>query len=135
MGYEGILVGDMDCRNIIVLDAEPVVRSVLTKILERDGYAVRTCADLAEAMQTIKDFPADLLLTNVYLPGTTGHEAAKLLREICPKMRVLMVAGLPDDQSIRERTADDDWYDLFPKPFKPNELIAKIKQITSVPRA
>jgi DNA-binding response OmpR family regulator len=116
-------------RNILVLDAEPLVRSVVSSILEREGYSVRTCGDLQQALDAVKDSPPDLLLTNVYIPGTTGHEVAKFLRATCPEMRVLMIAGLPDDARIRERTAGDDRYDFFPKPFRASELAQKVKDM------
>jgi two-component system, cell cycle sensor histidine kinase and response regulator CckA len=117
-------------ENIMVLDAEPVVRSVVRAILERHGYTVRTCSDLSEAIQAVTESPPHLLLTNVYLPGTTGHDAAKVLKETCPSMRVLMVAGLPDDVRIRART-ESEQYDFFPKPFTEAELAEKVKAIVA----
>jgi DNA-binding NtrC family response regulator len=119
----------MTGKRILVLDAEPLVRSVVSSILTREGYTVRTCGDLDQAVDAVKDSPPDLLLTNVYIPGTTGHAAAKSLRAACPEMRVLMVAGLPDDERIHERTADDERYDFFPKPFKASELACKVKEM------
>ena len=43
-------------------------------------------------------------------------------------MGVLMVTGVPDDERIRERTADDEAYDVFPKPFSAQELRAKVRE-------
>ena len=114
---------------ILVLDAEPLVRSVVTAILERHGYQVRTTESLQMALNEVKDFAPDLLLTNVYIPGTTGHDAARRLRELSPSMRVLMVAGLPDDRKVLSRTADDEKYDFFPKPFTARELAAKVREM------
>jgi hypothetical protein len=48
-------------------------------------------------MEGVKNCTPDLLLTNLYIPGTSGHDAAQFLRSMCPNMRVLIVAGLPDD--------------------------------------
>jgi DNA-binding NtrC family response regulator len=115
-------------KYILVLDAQPLVRSVVSSILTREGYTVRTCGDLDQAFDAVRHSRADLLLTNVSIPGTTGHAAAKSLRATSPEMRVLMVAGLPDDERIRERTADDERYELFPKPFKASELARKVKE-------
>jgi len=95
-------------KSILVLDSEPLVCSVISTILTREGYTVRTCGNFKDAVNAVESSPPDLLLTNVYIPGTTGHDAAKRLRHACPQMRVLMVAGLPDDERIRNRTADDE---------------------------
>jgi DNA-binding response OmpR family regulator len=116
-------------KSILVLDPEPLVRSVIDSILTREGYTVRTCSDLDQAVDAVRRSPPDLLLTNVHIPGTTGHEAAKYLRATCPEMGVLMVAGLPDDERIRQRTADDDRYDFFPKPFTASELARKVREM------
>jgi len=111
---------------IVVLDAEPVVRSVITKILQREGYTVLPVSDLDSAADAVRHCTPDLLITNLYLPGTTGHEAARLLRKTCPNIRVLMVAGLPDDRSVCDRAEDED-FDLFPKPFAADDLAAKVR--------
>src|SRR5687767_8067485 len=121
-------------RTILVLDAEPIVRSVVTKILERDGYSVHAVGDLNAALKLVKECTPDMLLTNLYVPGTTGHEAAKLLRDHCPNMRVLMVAGLPDDKRICDRAAEEE-FELFPKPFRADELAAKVREVLSKERS
>ena len=70
----------------------------------------------------------DLLISNLYLPATTGHDAARLLRKTCPNIRVLMVAGLPDDRSVCDRAEDED-FDLFPKPFAADDLAKKVREV------
>jgi CheY-like chemotaxis protein len=72
---------------ILVLDAEEVIRSVITRILEREGYTVHTAGDLPSALELVKDCTPDLLLTNLYIPGTSGHDAARFLRTLCPNVR------------------------------------------------
>src|ERR1041385_4984130 len=101
---------------ILVLDAEEVIRSVITRILEREGYTVHTAGDLPSALELVKDCTPDLLLTNLYIPGTSGHDAARFLRSMCPNMRVLVVAGLPDDRLIEDQIKGEG-FASFPKPF------------------
>ncbi|MDQ6677329.1 MAG: response regulator [Acidobacteriota bacterium] len=113
---------------ILVVDAEPVVRTVVTSILEREGHTVHATADVGEAVRIVKTKSPDLLLTNVLLPGMRGHDAAELLRGIRPEMRVLMVAGLPDDQEIYDMT-EGDGIEPFPKPFTAQELAAKVREV------
>src|SRR5712671_2315778 len=113
---------------ILVLDAEEVIRSVITRILEREGYTVHTAGDLPSALELVKDCTPDLLLTNLYIPGTTGHDAAKFLRTMCPNMRVLVVAGLPDDRLIEDRMKGEG-FAAFPKPFNPKQLTEKVQNV------
>ena len=113
---------------ILVLDGEEVIRSVITRILERDGYTVHATGDLQSATELVKTCTPDLLLTNLYIPGTTGHDAALLLRSMCPNMRVLVVAGLPDDRLIHYRT-NGEGFAAFPKPFAAKQLTEKVKNV------
>ena len=67
-------------ETVLLLDAEPVVRSAVTKMLEHHGYIVHAVSDLAAALKHAKNCKPDLLMTNIYLPGISGYDAAKRLR-------------------------------------------------------
>lgn len=97
--------------------AEPVVREVVTEILGRAGFTVFATGDLREAEQLARDCTPDLLLTNLYVPGSSGRAAAAALRSIYPAMRTLVVAGLPDEESVINAMTDNG-LDFFPKPFR-----------------
>jgi len=112
---------------ILILNSEPVVRSVIRDILEREGYVVLATGDLGTAVDMMNDCAPDLLLTNIDFP-TSGHDAAQYLKKRCPKMRVLIVAGLPDDQRIEDRTLGAG-FEVFPRPFSVMELNEKIREI------
>ena len=115
---------------ILVLDAEPVVRDVVTAILKHEGYTVSSTGDVIEALRMVKKAAPDLLVTNVNLPGMRGHDASQLLKEVCPNMRVMMVAGLPDEKRINEMTWGDQ-IEPFPKPFTAQEFAEKVKDVLS----
>ena len=115
---------------IVVLDAEPVVRSVVSDILERGGYAVQAIETLQDAIGIVKDMPPDLLITNVNLPGVSGMDAMKLLKGICPDLRVLMVSGLPE-QAVIDEFFGRDGFETFPKPFRAEELLDKVRTMIS----
>jgi DNA-binding NtrC family response regulator len=115
----------MSSARIVILDAEPVVRSVVTAILQRDGYTVEQAEDVPAALHMVKSKTTDLLLTNVYLPGITGREAVQIIKEACPKLPVLVVSGLPDSD-VLEEWAGTVGFDTFPKPFAAKELLDKV---------
>ena len=113
---------------IVILDAEPVVRSVVTAILERDGYTVEQASTLPMALDVVKKKQTDLVLTNVYLPGITGRDAMEMIKNACPNIPVLMVSGLPDSEVIEE-WAGSTGFDTFPKPFAAQDLLDKVHSI------
>lgn len=115
-------------QKIVVLDGEDVIRTVVKAILEKSGYSVTATADLRSVVDLCKSDPPDLILTNVYLPGITGHEAMKLLKEYCPDIPVLMVSGLPDSGVVQD-WAKQDGFDVFPKPFTQQDLLSKVHQM------
>ena len=108
-------------RKIVIVDSEPVVRSAVTRILETAGYQVSATAYPTAALDIIKANPPDLVITNVYLPGMTGHEAMRMFKNECPGIRVLMVSGLPDEEVI-QKWIQEEGFAAFPKPFSANAL-------------
>ena len=113
---------------ILILDAEPVVRSVVAAILEHGGYKVDQAATVPAALDMVERRQTDLLLTNVYLPGMTGRQAVDMFKRTYPELPVLMVSGLPDSDVIEEWVGQPG-FDTFPKPFGAQELLDKVHSI------
>jgi DNA-binding response OmpR family regulator len=113
---------------ILVFHSAPDVRTVIQEILEREGYVVRSTGDLGVAVDMVHESRPDLLLIDDYVADINGHDAALYLCQKCKRMRVLMMAGLPDDQRIEARTTDEGFM-VFPKPFAPAELAERVKEI------
>jgi DNA-binding response OmpR family regulator len=63
----------------------------------------------------------------------SGHDAAKYLRTKSPRMKVLMVGGLLDDNRLHYRETLQG-FDVFPKPYSPAEFLQKVKDVLSKPR-
>jgi DNA-binding response OmpR family regulator len=113
---------------VLVFHSAPVVRKVLREILEREGYIVRATGDLGIAVDMVRETPPDLMLIDIYVGDINGHDAAVYLCQKCPSMLVLMLAGVPDDSRIELRTSGEGFM-VFPKPFAPAELAARVKEI------
>jgi DNA-binding response OmpR family regulator len=117
-----------NCATILLFHSAPLVRQVIREILEGAGYLVRATGDLGIAVDIVRETRPDLLLIDVYVANINGHEAALYLRQKCPALRVLMVAGVPVDQRIDVRTTNEGFL-IFPPPFAPAALVARIKEI------
>jgi len=100
----------------------------LSILLKQRGYVADAIATVEAAQAIIAREPPDLLVTNVYLPGTRGVDAIRLLKGVCPGLRVLMVSGLPDADVIQEWTSKEG-FETFPKPFTAQELLDKIQAV------
>jgi DNA-binding NtrC family response regulator len=117
---------------ILLLASDPVVRSVMGEILDREGYTVLSSNDLGQAVDFLKRSKPDLLITRSYVQSLPGHDAAKYLLTKCPKMKVLMVGGLLDDERLQYRESLQG-FEVFPKPYTAAELLQKVKDVLNKP--
>jgi CheY-like chemotaxis protein len=114
---------------ILLLDSEPLVRSVLKEILETAGYVVLATGSLSVAVDELARCKIDLLITHPYVENIPGHEAAKYLRTRCQqKLPILFVSGLLDDDRLLNR-ANVEGFEIFPPPFTAAQLIEKVAQM------
>ncbi len=120
-------------ESILLLVSDPVVRSVLKDTLEHEGYTVVAVGSLGDAVDRLKEFTPDLLMTRTYVEGMSGHDAAVYLRTKSAGMRVLIVGGLLADERLQYREALQG-FEVFPKPYTPAELLSKVKDVLSKPR-
>jgi len=115
-------------ETILLLESAPPVRTVIREILERAGYVVLATGDLGTAVDMIADCKPDLLITDTYVAELTGHDAAQILQKRCAKLRVMILAGLPDDQRIDDLMVGQG-FELFPQPFGAREFLAKVREM------
>jgi DNA-binding NtrC family response regulator len=119
---------------ILLLISEPLVRLVIQEVLERAGYLVMGTGDLGTAVDRLGETRPDLLMISPYVETITGHDAAKYLQARCPSMRLLMVAGLLDDDRLQYR-AELEKVEIFPQPFTGDQLLDKVRAVLSESRA
>ena len=81
---------------ILIVDDNPTFRNQLADLLRRAGAArVHTAADIPQALDRMADCAYDLAVVDVLLPGTNGLEGTLLLRERCPRLRIVLVSAYP----------------------------------------
>ncbi|HWP35189.1 MAG TPA: HD domain-containing phosphohydrolase [Thermodesulfobacteriota bacterium] len=84
---------------VLVVDDEATVREVLCRNLLAGGHAVRAAASAAEALALLEQEPADLVLSDIMMPGTSGIELLRSLKARWPDTAVVMVTALSDVQA------------------------------------
>jgi DNA-binding response OmpR family regulator len=115
-------------KTILLLISDQLVLAVIQEVLEREGYLVLPTHDLGTAVIRLKTCAPDLLITRTYVSGMPGHDAAKYLRKKCPRMRVLIVGGLLDDDRL-ERRESLEGFAVFPKPYSASQLLEKVREV------
>jgi DNA-binding NarL/FixJ family response regulator len=83
-------------RRILVVDDDPLVRSLLAKVLTDHGFLVETCADASEARDLARQFDPDLAILDVNLgSGPTGVQLGYVLERVHPEIALLYLTRYP----------------------------------------
>jgi CheY-like chemotaxis protein len=113
----------------MVVDDEMAIRDVAHRVLTCAGYQVTTTADGQEALALLADVavPADLLLTDVVMPGMLGKEVAEHVRAARPGTRVLYMSGYAQPV-LASRGTLDEGVSLIEKPFSRAALLDRVRE-------
>lgn len=113
---------------ILVAEDEEAVRSLISRILHRDGYTVLEARDGEEALRLAHEsmVPPDVLLSDIVMPRLGGPELARRLRSDLPDLRVILMSGYTDDAYVLHGALEDD-VRFLGKPFAPAELSGAVR--------
>jgi putative nucleotidyltransferase with HDIG domain len=110
---------------ILVVDDEQTIREVLSRTLEDGGYVCETAANADEASAKFEQHPADLVLSDVMMPGRSGLELLEEIKQISPDTAVIMVTAVADAQTAINALKVGA-YDYVTKPFNLTEVIMSV---------
>ncbi|MBV8908508.1 MAG: response regulator [Sphingomonas sp.] len=106
---------------VLLVEDEPMVRSVAERALTRHGYTVITADNGEDALAIIaKNEPIDLLISDVVMPGMDGPTMVREARESRPDLKILFMSGYAEEQL--RKSIDIENVNFLPKPFSVTEL-------------
>jgi two-component system phosphate regulon response regulator PhoB len=112
---------------VLVVDDDEDVRSMLTGVLEDEGYHVRTAGDSAQALAALTSEPVDVVLLDVVLPATNGIDVMTEMRRRADVPIIFVTGrGSETDKVLGLRMGADDY---VVKPFSAAELVARIHSV------
>jgi PAS domain S-box len=111
---------------VLVVDDEAIVRSVVRRILEKNGYDVSEANSAEDALWMLlgHKIEADLIMTDLSMPGINGRELAHRLRDEFPKLGILFMSGYPDAVELGEGASSVG--PLLQKPFDSRQLLEAV---------
>ena len=109
-------------RVLVVEDQDPVRRQAV-RILERQGYAVREASSGHVALAEWE--PVDIVLTDVVMPGMTGHELAQRVAAIAPGVPVVFMSGHTEDVVVLDGARERE-IAFVQKPFTRDTLLGTV---------
>jgi DNA-binding response OmpR family regulator len=110
-----------------VVDDEPMVRDVLARYLEKEGFAVEVAEDGEQALARHEEARPDLVLLDLMLPRIDGLEVLRRMRERAPTAVIMLTAkGEETDRVVGLELGADDY---VTKPFSPREVVARVRAV------
>jgi len=121
-------------ETILLVEDYTEIREMLQEILQLHGYTVLTAANGQEALRSSErhEGTIQLLLTDVIMPGMSGRELADHVTRKRPSMKVLFMSGYTEDE-LGQHGLLDPGVTLLRKPFLPEALVEKVREILDTP--
>ena len=114
-------------QRILVVDDEPAIVDAVSYALRREGFEVDTAADGAEALQTARAAPHDVLVLDLMLPDMSGMDVCRTLRsESDVPILMLTARDAEVDRVLGLELGADDY---VTKPFSVAELVSRVRAI------
>ena len=118
-------------ETVLVVEDEPVVRSVILEMLDEQGYRTIEAADGPAGLRLLRtNHKIDLLVTDVGLPGMNGRQLADLARETRPDLKILFITGYAESVAIADGFLQPGM-EMITKPFDLDNLSRRIRAMVS----
>ena len=85
---------------VLVVDDEAPVREMFEELLKKENYRISSVATGEEALEIVKKEDFDVVLLDIKLPGISGIEALKKLKDLKPNLIIIMITGFGYDDNL-----------------------------------
>lgn len=115
---------------VLVIDDEEVIRVMVTRLLERSGFDVLTAADGRAGVDVFRAYAdtISVVLLDIAMPHLRGDQAFNLIRISRPDARIVLMSGY-SEEDITNRIVSDSHVSVLQKPFAPDELRERMRQM------
>lgn len=126
-------------KRVLVVDDEKPIAKMISMLLLKNGYVVDTASNGEEALETMKVYWPDILVLDVMMPKINGYRVSRMIKLMgemggprkTPKIILVTARDLRNDSEREEAMSDFSKADaVLYKPFRPVELLDKIKSLT-----
>ena len=113
---------------ILVIDDEREMRGILEAVLKSVGHEVILAASGSEGLRRYRDMPADLVITDIFMPDMDGIETIQALRREFPEAKFLAMSGRAAAESTLAVAKKLGALGILEKPFPAEHLLAAVQQ-------
>jgi two-component system, OmpR family, KDP operon response regulator KdpE len=110
---------------ILVIDDEPQITRALRAALTAQSFDIRTANEPEEGLQIFQEWPPDLVITDLMMPGMSGVEVCQAIRKTATTP--IIVLSVRDHERAKVEALDAGADDYVTKPFSIQELLARVR--------
>lgn len=117
--------------HILVIDDEAPIRAMLQQVLERSGHEVAVATEGAEGLTLFRAKPADLVITDIFMPEKEGIETILELRKQSPQTKIIAISGGGRAGKLDFLTTAKNLgaHQTLAKPFERQELLDAVNAV------
>jgi len=115
-----------ESQNLLIVEDEYTIRLLLEAFFKRQGYRVITAASAEEALRLIEEFPCNIGLVDLKLPGMSGVEFCRTVKKTNPMAVLFAMTGFTSLFELSE-TREAGFEDYFVKPVKLLVVLAAVE--------
>src|SRR3989442_12933152 len=115
---------------ILVIDDQEAIRRIVRRSLEQEGHQVMDASDGEMGMQVLARHGADLVITDIFMPGQDGILTLRQVRKQFPGVKVIVISG-GDSSGMLDLRKDAELLGAvssLQKPFNPREVMDKVRE-------
>jgi DNA-binding response OmpR family regulator len=114
---------------VLVIDDDPEIREVLEQALKSVGHEVYVAADGREGLNQCRAVPADVVITDLFMPNRDGLETIVELRKEFPRTAIIAMSGWTAASTTLSIAKRLGAMAILEKPFPPNQLLAMVEEV------
>jgi DNA-binding NtrC family response regulator len=113
---------------VLLVDDEPVNVQSLANVIRRSGYDITTIADPIQALASYREWPFDVVITDVRMPNMSGLELLKAIKTDDPASKVILITGHNDSEIVSSAIKEQAWA-LMNKPLNVETVINMLTKV------
>jgi CheY-like chemotaxis protein len=115
-------------NRLLLVDDEPNILTALRRLLRREGYAILTAADGAEALELLAHEPVQVIVSDQRMPGMSGTELLRRVKQLYPRTVRIALSGYADLATVTDAVNHGAIYRYLSKPWDDEALKGEIRE-------
>lgn len=118
-------------KKILIVEDDDLMIVILQFILKKEGYQISIAKDGLNAIERMPEISPDMVITDIMIPFRSGLEVISYVKTNYKNIPIIVISSLGEEESTVVEAFKLGADDFVPKPFNPNEVVARVKRLFS----